>query len=235
MLMLCMAGVVHAAENPPLVATPEGKAPGDAVVVFDGTGKEALVNARGQALSWPVTNGELVVTGEMGAFTKHHFQDAQIHVEFLCPNDGSEGGNAGNSGVYLHGLYEIQIHNSYDYPLDPKTKGILGSVYGQHLPLVNPARPVETWQVYDIIFRAPRRGENGAVIEPGTITAFLNGVLVHDGAPITKPTVYGPMEFRATPYAKEVYAKIKQNGSGPLFLQDHHSTVRFRNIWIRDL
>ena len=226
-------GSLRASDIPPKVETPEGKAPGDAIVIFDGGSKDALVNGEGLPLGWPVQNGELTVAKEIGAFTKHHFSDAQIHVEFVCPNDGKEGGGAGNSGLYIHGLYEIQIHNSYESQIDPK--GMLGSIYGQHLPPVNLARPPEEWQTYDILFHAPRRNEAGDVIKPGTVTVFLNGVLLHENAKLSAPTVYGPLEHRPTAYTRELYATIKRTGKGPLFLQDHASPVRFRNIWIRDL
>ena len=49
-MLLMHVFTAHAAERPPRVETPEGKAPGDAVVVFDGTGKDALVNVEGQEL-----------------------------------------------------------------------------------------------------------------------------------------------------------------------------------------
>ena len=224
---------VWAAEHPPRVATPEGKAPGDAIVVFDGEGKEALVNGQGKDLGWPVENGELVVKSKPGAFTKHHFSDAQIHVEFACPNDRKEGGGAGNSGLYIHGLYELQIYNSYDHQIE--SKGMLGAIYGQYSPPVNVARPTGQWQVYDIIFHAPRRDAAGQVSKPGRITAFLNGVLLHDNVEITTPTASAPLQFRPTPYTKELHAGIRATGSGPLFLQGRASPVRYRNIWIRDL
>lgn len=51
----------QAADMPPSVATPVGKAPSDAVVIFDGGSKEALVNGAGEALGWPVEDGALVV------------------------------------------------------------------------------------------------------------------------------------------------------------------------------
>ena len=230
---LCLLQTAQSADAPPKVTTPEGKAPGDATVVFDGGSKDALVNGAGAVLGWPVQDGELVVSGETGAYTKLHFSDAQIHVEFTCPNDGVEGGGAGNSGLYIHGLYELQIHNSYEQQIEPK--GMLGAIYGQYIPPVNVARAPEQWQVYDIIFHAPRRDEAGQVIEPGSITAFLNGVLLYENAEIKVPTVYGPLHHRPTPYANALYAEIKKTGRGPLFLQDHGSPVRFRNIWIREL
>ncbi len=228
---LSLLQTVWAADAPPRVTTPEGKAPGDAVVVFDGGGKDALVNGQGKELGWAVEDGELVVNGEIGAYTRQHFSDAQIHVEFTCPNDGKEGAAAGNSGLYIHGLYELQIHNSYDHQIEAKS--MLGAVYGQYSPPANVARPAEQWQEYDIIFHAPRRNAAGKVSKPGRITVFLNGVILHDNVEIKAPTVYGPLHHRPTAYSKALYEEIRKTGRGPLFLQDHHSPVRFRNIWIR--
>ena len=229
----CLLQTGQAMEMPPKVLTPHGKAPSDATVVFSGGSKEALVNGAGELLGWPVQDGALIVNGEIGAYSKLHFSDAQIHVEFACPNDGKQGASAGNSGLYIHGLYELQIYNSYDQKIKPSA--MLGAIYGQYIPPVNVARPAEQWQVYDIIFHAPRRNEAGQVSEPGRVTAFLNGVLLYDNVEIKEPTVYGPLHHQPTPYSKELYSKIKQTGRGPLFLQDHHSQVRFRNIWIRTL
>ena len=112
----------------------------------------------------------------------------------------------------------------------------MGAVYNIRPPLVNAARPVGKWQTYDIIFEAPRRKKSGKVKKPGSITAFLNGVLVQRNTPITKTqSDYAPLYFRTTPYTEAIRESLMKTGSGPFQLQDHDHPVRFRNIWIRPL
>jgi hypothetical protein len=166
--------------------------------------------------------------------SKLHFRDAQIHVEFVVPNDGKKGGWAGNSGVYIFGMYELQILNSFQNPVEPKET--IGAVYGISPPFVNAARRPGEWQVYDIVYIAPRRDAKGKVAVPGSITAILNGVLVQHNAHFTESlSVWNPLGYKKTPYTDNILESILKTGCGPLFLQDHGSPVRFRNVWIRPL
>src|SRR5437867_9143 len=128
----------------------------------------------------------------------------------------------GNSGVFLMGLYEIQVLDSYENKT--YADGQAAAVYGQYPPLVNAARPPGQWQSYDIIFHGPRFGKDGKVLRPARVTVFHNGVLVQDNVELSGPTAHG----QRPPY-KPQPEKL------PLSLQDHGSPVRFRNIWIREL
>lgn len=233
---LLFAFLVHVAaaeEQPKVVDTTPGKPPSDAVVLFDGGSTDAFLTTRGEPCHWPVIEGTLEVR-EGFIVSKLHFRDAQIHVEFQVLDDGKKGGWAGNSGVYIHGLYEQQIHSSYNNPVGPKE--MLGAVYGIAPPLVNVARPNGQWQVYDIVYQAPRRDEKGKITEPGAITSLLNGVLVQYNTRFTESvSVYHPLRYKKTPYTDKILQSIQETGSGPLFLQDHGSPVRFRNVWIRPL
>jgi len=222
-----------AEEQPKVVDAAPGKPPSDAVVLFDGTSTEAFLNTRGEPCHWPIIDGALEVRDGF-IVSKLHFRDAQIHVEFLVPDDGKKGGWAGNSGVYIHGLYELQILQSFNNPVSPNET--LGAVYGISPPLVNVARPAGQWQVYDILYTAPRRNEEGKITEPGSITAILNGVLVQHNARFTESVShYHPLRYKKTPYTDKILDRILKTGAGPLFLQDHRSPVRFRNVWIRPL
>ena len=74
------------------------------------------------------------------------------------------------------------------------------------------------------------------MVQPGEITAMLNGVLVQHKAHFTESiSRWNPLRYKKTPYTDKILASILKTGCGPLFLQDHGSPVRFRNVWIRPL
>ncbi len=231
---VALSGIGHAEERPRIVDTTPGRPPSDAVVLFDGSSTDAFLNVKGTPCQWPVVDGAMVVKDGF-IVSKLRFRDAQIHVEFAVPDEKKKGGWAGNSGVYVFGMYEMQILDSWRNPVEPKET--LGALYGISPPLVNAARKLDEWQVYDIIYVAPRRDAKGKVTEPGSITALLNGVLVQHNARFTESiSRWNPLRYQTTPYTDKILASILKTGCGPLFLQDHHgSPVRFRNIWIRPL
>src|SRR5690606_16558065 len=86
--------------------------------------------------------------------TRQHFGDIQFHIEWAAPQPDGDSQSRGNSGVFLMGRYEIQILDCYDNPTYPD--GTTGGIYGQFPPLVNACCPPGAWQVYDIIWKAPR-------------------------------------------------------------------------------
>jgi len=223
----------RAADQPKIIDASSGKPPSDAVVLFDGKSTDAFLNVDGTQCQWPVVDGAMVVRDGY-VVSKLHFRDAHIHVEFAVPDDGSKGKEAGNSGVYLFGMYEMQIVNSYENPVPPMD--VVGAIYGISPPLVNAARKPGEWQVYDIVFTAPRRNDAGEIVQPGEITAFLNGVLVQHKAHFKESvSKRNPLRLNTTSYTDAILASILKTGTGPFFLQDHGSPVRFRNIWVRPL
>jgi len=207
--------------------------PKDAVVLFDGNGVNLFLGMDGGPIDWPIEDGALV-SSRGGGNTNHlvsklHFRDADIHVEFMLPEKGS-----GNSGIYIHGNYELQIFNSFGK--NEPDKGDMGAVYGFAKPLVAAARKPGEWQVYDIRYRAPRRDKQGMIVEEGSITAWLNGKKVQENARFGEPrSSYHPFRYGTTPYLKEIWKRQKQTMVGPVFLQDHDNPVRFRNVWVRPL
>jgi hypothetical protein len=204
-----------------------GQAPSDAVVLFDGKDVSEWVHRDGSPARWPIVDGVLTCKSNTGhIFSKRKFASAQIHVEFAIPDMPTAKNQAkGNSGVYLHGRYEIQVLDSYQNPTYPT--GSCAALYGQHPPLVNASRPPEQWQSYDIVFHAPQCGPDGKVAAPGTLTLFHNGVLVQDRVTIKSATAGSERDGVCEP--------------GPLMLQDHYhpdvkeTFMRFRNIWYRPL
>ena len=194
-----------------------GKAPSDAIVLFDGTSLDQW-----QATKWKIEDSCLVAT-EGPLRTKQAFGDCQLHLEFQVPVERAESvWNRGNNGVMLLDSIEVQIFDSFDTKIYPD--GQNAAIYAQTPPLVNASRKPGKWQTYEIIFQAPRFDEAGKLAEPARITVLHNGLLVHHYQEV----------FGHTPHAGVAsYDAVKS--PAPLSFGAHHCPVRFRNIWIRKL
>jgi len=210
---------IHDSDRPyPPVVTPAaepGKPPSDAIVLFDGTDLSKWTG------KWKVEDGAIVCVPKTGDIaTKEEFGDIQLHIEFATPNPPhGHSQERGNSGVFLMGRFEFQVLDSYDNPT--YADGGAAAMYGQHPPLANASRPPGEWQTYDIIFTAPRY-KDGKLDEPAYVTAFHNGVLVHN-----HDNYFGPTNHRAIGKYSGTATK------GPIRLQDHGNTTKYRNIWVR--
>lgn len=202
--------------QPSVVAVPQGGAPSDAIVLFDGSNMDEWDR------SWKVTDGYMEVNGKGSVTTKRSFGDCQLHLEFATPAEVKGSGQGrGNSGLHFMGVFEVQILDSYENQTYPD--GQCGSLYGQCPPLVNVSRAPGEWQSYDIVFKAPRF--NGDELErPASVTVFQNGVCVH-----------AEREFIGLTRHRDVAKYTDTRTSGPLGLQDHGNPMRFRNIWVRPL
>jgi hypothetical protein len=218
---------IHDGNRPrPLVVTPgpfaSSPPPSDALVLLGaGSDLSRWQMTDGSPASWPMTDG-VMQSGKGMLRTKAEFADVQLHVEFATPS--AVKGNSqdrGNSGVFLSGVFEIQVLDSFDNVT--YADGQAAAMYGQHPPLVNASRRPGEWQSYDIVFRAPKF--TGAQLATAAmVTVFHNGVLVHDAKTFWGPTAHK----RIDPYAPS-------NSRGPIRLQDHGNPVRYRNIWVREL
>jgi hypothetical protein len=211
--------------------------PPDALVLVGtdaaATATAAFTSMAGGPIDWRTDNDMLVVTQSNRhanhVVSKATFRDADIHAEFMVVPEAK-----GNSGLYLHGHYEMQIYDSFG--VAPVTDQDEGSLYRFAKPIVNAARPPGEWQVYDIRFIAPRRDAQGAIVRPGRVTAWLNGHLVQNGLPFTEPrSPYTPYKHGVTDHLRGIERELLATGKGPLFLQDHGSPTRYRNVWIRPL
>ena len=226
-----MEYTIHSMDRPqPRVVDP-GPYPGmrnppsDAIVLFDGRSLDDWHSAdsSGTPARWNVADAYMeVVAGTGNIATKRGFGDVQLHVEFMEPPAQGEGQARGNSGVFLMGIYEVQVLDSYRNPT--YADGAVGAIYGQYPPLVNASRPPGEWQTYDIVFHRPRFDANGGLTSPARMTILFNGVLIQDNAVLTGPTAHK----QRPPYAKHPDRL-------PLILQDHGNPVRFRNIWAREI
>jgi len=166
--------------------------------------------------NWKVLDDGSVLVQGGNNVSKTEFGSVRLHVEFRCPyQPKARGQGRGNSGVYLHGKYEVQVLDSFG--LEGKGNEA-GAIYGVAAPKVNPALPPTRWQTYDVVFRAPDVADDGSVTKPPVFEKVeFNGVLVHENAKVTKTTTAG------------MKGKIREQG--PLMLQDHGNAVRYRNIW----
>jgi hypothetical protein len=209
--------------------------PSDAVILFDGKNLDEWVSSRDKSpAKWKVENGAFTVNKPSGDIqTKRTFTNYQLHIEYLIPSYITGSGQArGNSGIFLAatngkaGGYEIQVLDGYNNENKTYVNGMVGSVYKESIPLVNPAKKAGEWNVYDIIWTAPTFNEDGTVKTKARITAFLNGVLIQNNYEVQGETAYiGTHE-----YVKHGPAPIKLQAHG-----DRSEPISYRNIWLREL
>jgi hypothetical protein len=171
------------------------------------TGKDLtgwrLINPN-QTNGWQVADGTLVNDPVQKEGTPHisygnlrtekTFEDFNLKLEVNIPQ-GS------NSGVYLRGMYEIQVSDSYKRELDPHN---MGALYSRIKPTVNAEKPAGTWQSLDM------------TLCDRHLTVLLNGIKIIDNQP-----VYGPT---GGAIISDVFSP------GPIYLQGDHGKVAYRNI-----
>jgi hypothetical protein len=158
-------------------------------------------------------------------FTREEFGDIDLELDYMMAA-GS------NSGIYLHGRYEVQLHDSWT--VKNPTAGNNGGIYERwddrrpdgkkgyegYPPRQNASRAPGLWQHLKISFQAPRFDGAGKKIEPAKILQVeLNGVLIHENVELSGPTRGGVGPEKAT---------------GPLRFQGDHGAVAFRNIKLTD-
>lgn len=195
---------------------------GAGIALFDGTAasQEQWQHTDGRKVAWPLAEERSMEVCCGDIRTKDAYQDFRLHVEFRVPllPDDVTGQDRGNSGIYLQDRYELQILDSYG-DTTPGTDEA-GAIYLKKAPDTNAATAPETWQTYDVVFRAARFDENGAKTADARVTVVWNGRTVHDDVALDGPTAAGRAE---TPAA------------GAIRLQDHGNKVRFRNIRVEPL
>ena len=198
--------------------------PSDAIVLLDGKDLSNWSDLKQNPAQWNLENGVMTVAKGKGDIrTKQGFGSCQLHVEWRSPAEVSgTGQNRGNSGIFLMGRYEVQVLDNYNNRT--YSNGQAGSIYKQHIPLVNACKPPGEWQTYDIIFTAPTFAEDGKLLSAARVTVIQNGVLVQNNVELKGETVY---------IGQPAYKKHADKES--LVLQDHGCLVSYRNIWVREL
>ena len=168
-----------------------------------------------------ILNGPQGRTANLATIEK--FGDIELYLEFMI-SKGS------NSGVYLHGLYEIQIFDSYG-STEPMRTSDGGAVYhrwidnkgvGGSPPSRNASRRPGEWQSYQIWFRAPRFDAAGKKTENARFVRVLhNGLLVQENVALEGGT--------------RAHMPLAEAAMNPLMLQGDHGPVAVRNIYVRPL
>jgi hypothetical protein len=150
---------------------------------------------------WSVVDGALQnrVTKEKGKHfgnlrTDAEFEDFNLKTE-VRTQEGS------NSGIYLRGIYEVQVMESFGKPLDSHH---MGALYSRITPSVAAEKPLGEWQTLDI------------TLVDRHLTVILNGKTIIDNAPVLGCTggAISSDEFKP----------------GPIYLQGDHTNVDYRNM-----
>lgn len=214
--------------KPPLVTSaPYGSPPSDAIILYqDVNDLPKWQHPNGAPVRWIASHEVLTVVPKTTDIeTKEKFGSIQLHIEWKTPDPKEDkSNNRGNSGVFLMGLYELQIYESYNDETRIYYNGQAGSIYKQQIPLVNASSKPQTWQTFDIVFNAPVSNNDKTLKTPAYLTVFHNHVLILNHAELKGPMVY------------QGYPKYEYHAEQlPLRLQEHNSRVSFRNIWLRAL
>lgn len=156
--------------------------------------------------------------------TTQSYGDLDLSLEFII-SKGS------NSGVYLQGLYEVQIFDSYGTPADKLETKDCGSIYhrwienkpvGGSVAKVNASLPPGQWQKFHIVFRAPRFDASGRKTENARfVRVELNGKLVQQNYEVDGCT--------------RSCLDIPEAPKNPLMVQGDHGPVAYRNFVFREI
>lgn len=129
--------------------------------------------------------------------TDREFEDFNLTLEANVSSNG-------NSGIYLRGIYEIQVADTYGHPLDPHN---MGALYSRITPSISAEKPPGEWQTYDI------------TMVDRHLTVILNGKKIIDNQPMLGCTGGALWSDETRP--------------GPIYLQGDHTSVMYRNIVLR--
>ena len=190
-------------------------------------GKNKDLWSVGLAAVHPEHPNELIVkegTGEMtntpskangkslDIYSTFIYGDARIELEIMVPK-GS------NSGIYLHGEYEVQVLDSFG-----RTKlgmGDMGAIYGAKPPAMNASKKPGEWQKYEIVCQAPKYKDGKKVKNAQVEKVVLNGKVIQEKVELPRPTPGG--------------LTGKEMAKGPIMFQGDHGPVAYRNIKITPL
>jgi hypothetical protein len=152
--------------------------------------------------------------GGLDFYSEYTHGDAIITLEVMVPK-GS------NSGIYVHGEYEIQVLDSYGKE-DRPGGGDMGAIYGAQPPTQPKYVKPGEWSTFEIRWIAPQFDAAGKKTANGKfLKVVLNGATIHENLEMKGPTPGG--------------VDGKEKAKGPLMFQGNHGPVAYRNIVIRPL
>jgi hypothetical protein len=194
-----------------------GAKPPEGAVVLLGEGVDPATTFTGKSgFPWTaLPGGAMQVKPKGGSVrSKQGFGSHRLHLEFRSPfMPAARGQKRGNSGVYIHACWEVQVLDAFGLQ---GAENETGGIYKVSRPRVNACLPPGTWQTYDIDFTAAV-WDGAAMKTKPRITVRLNGIVIHENVELPDKTTGG--------------GSPPPNGPGPLMLQDHNDLVEFRNIW----
>jgi hypothetical protein len=129
--------------------------------------------------------------------TDREFEDFNLTLETRLQKNQ-------NSGVYLRGIYEVQVADTYGRKLDPHN---MGAVYSRITPTSAAEKPPGEWQTMDI------------TLVKRHVTVVLNGTKIIDNQPVLGCTGGALWSNELRP--------------GPIYLQGDHTGVEYRNLVLR--
>ena len=129
--------------------------------------------------------------------TVGEFQDFSLHAETRLAKDG-------NSGIYLRGIYEVQVYDSFGKPLDSHN---MGALYSRITPTASAEKPAGEWQTLDI------------TLVDRHVTVVLNGKTIITNQPVLGPT------------GGALWSEVDR--LGPIYLQGDHTGIEYRNLVLR--
>ncbi|MDR3403756.1 MAG: DUF1080 domain-containing protein [Chthoniobacter sp.] len=176
---------------------------GDAITLFNGkdlTGWK-MVNPKAES-GWSVADGVMMNRIQPGQHlgnlrTEREFEDFNLKLETRTQANS-------NSGIYLRGIYEIQVAETYGKPVDSHN---MGALYSRITPSVAAEKPIGEWQTFDI------------TLVDRHVTVILNGQKIIDNQPVLGCTGGAMTSNEFKP--------------GPIMLQGDHTSIDYRNIVIR--
>lgn len=153
---------------------------------------------------WSVADG--VLMNRVDKKSGKHYGNLRTDAEFEDFNLKTEvrTSEGSNSGIYLRGIYEVQIMESFGKPLDSHH---MGALYSRITPSVNAEKPIGEWQTLDI------------TLVDRHLTVILNGKTIIDNQPVLGCTGGAMTSDEFKP--------------GPIFLQGDHTDVDYRNMVLR--
>jgi hypothetical protein len=186
------------------------KPPAGAIVLFDGSNKDAWQGGRLDETS------RLLNTDGRDIRSKQAFNDYSMHLEFMLPyRPEARGQKRGNSGFYQIDHYEVQVLDSFGLEGEHNE---CGGIYSKKRSDVNMCFPPLSWQTYDVDFTNAKVDAEGKKTANARITVRLNGVVIHDDYELPGKTGGSRGDPEGTP--------------GPMKLQGHGNPLQYRNIWI---